>query len=347
MVSFHTCDNFLEWGGPVNLDQLVTFRTVARLGSFRRAAEALHLTQPAVSKQIRALEVELGERLLERGRTSRLTVAGEVLLKYAERVPALVQAAREEISDLRERGRGHLSLGAAQSIAIHLLPRLLEAYRARYPRVTLAVEAGVAVEIMRRVIARELDLGLVVLTAPGPDPPAELTCVPLGASDVVFVAPASEPLVKRRRLTLSDLGNLSWIVSPPGCQYRGHLERRLAERGLQMNVAVEVTGLEVQRRLVQLGLGVTLLPEPLVARDVQAGTLKAFSVEGTKLRSLSCLLYRRDKYIHGAMQGFLALLREVCPSGKAGRGGTADVWYPKDSPLERPTGSQGRSTRKR
>ena len=331
----------------MNLDQLVSFRTVARMGSFRRAAEALNLSQPAVSKQIQALEAELGERLLERGRSVRLTLAGEVLLKYADRVSDMVQVAREAIADLRELGYGRLSLGASPSIAIHLLPQLLEAYRARYPRVTLTVGAGVPHEIMRRVVARDVDLGLVILAAPGPDPPAELTCVLLGVSEIIFVAPASESLVKRRRLTIDELGDLPWILNPDGCQYRSFLERRFAERGLTMNVAVEVTGLEVHKRLVQLGLGVTLLPEPLVARDVQAGTLKAFSVEGTKLRSLSCLLYRRDKYIHGAMQGFLALLREVCPSGKAGRGGTADVWYPKDSPLERATGSQGRSTRKR
>jgi DNA-binding transcriptional LysR family regulator len=331
----------------MNLDQLVTFRTVARMGSFRRAAEVLHLTQPAVSKQIQALEAELGERLLERGRTTRLTVAGEVLLKYAERVPDLVRAAREEISDLRELERGHLSLGAAQSIGIHLLPRLLEAYRARYPRVTLTVEAGVAQEIMRRVVARDLDLGLVVLTAPGPDPPAELTCVPLGESEIRFVAPASEPLVKQRRLTIDELRDLPWILSPGGCQYRGFLERRFAERGLMMNVAVEVTGLEVHKRLVQSGLGVTLLPKPLVAQELKAGTLKTFAVEGMKLRSLSCLLYRRDRYINGAMRGFLALLREVCRSGGAGRGGTADVWYPRDPSLERATGTRKGSPGKR
>jgi DNA-binding transcriptional LysR family regulator len=331
----------------MNLDQLVTFRTVARMGSFRRAAEALHLTQPAVSKQIQALEIELGERLLERGRTARLTPAGEVLLKYAERVPQLVQTAREEISDLRGLGRGHLSLGAAQSIGIHLLPRLLEAYRARYPRVTLTVEAGVALGIMRRVMARDLDLGLVVLTSPGPDPPAELTCVPLGVSDLVFVAPASEPSMRRRRLTINELGDLSWILSPAGCQYRGYVERRFAERGLQMNVAVEVTGLEVQRRLVQLGLGVTLLPKPLVAHDLKVGTLKAFTVEGTKVRSLSCLLYRRDKYIHGAMQGFLAVLQELCGSGNAGRGGPPDVWYPAESSLASVSGTWKGSPGKR
>jgi DNA-binding transcriptional LysR family regulator len=302
------------------------------MGSFRRAAEALNLSQPAVSKQMQALEAELGERLLERGRTARLTPAGEVLLKYAERVPQLVQTAREEIGDLRGLGTGHLSLGAAQSIGIHLLPRLLEAYRARYPGVTLTVEAGVAHEIMRRVIARDVDLGLVVLTAPGPDPPAELACVPLGASEIIFVAPASGPLVKRRRLIIDELGDLPWILSPAGCQYRGFLERRFAERGLTMNVAVEVTGLEVHKRLVQLGLGVTLLPKPLVAPELKAGTLKPFRVEGTKLRSRSCLLYRRDRYMHGAMQGFLAVVRDVCPSGRAShRGRATDVWSLGDS----------------
>jgi DNA-binding transcriptional LysR family regulator len=302
------------------------------MGSFRRAAEALHLTQPAVSKQIRALELELGERLLERGRTVRLTLAGEVLLKYAERVSEMVQNAREEIGDLRELGRGRLSLGASPSIAMQVLPRLLETYRARYPRVTVTVEAGWMPEIMRRVIARDLDLGLVVLTAPGPDPPSQLTCVPLRASEIIFVAPASESLVKRRRLTIDDLRDVPWVLNPDGCQYRGYLERRFAERGLTMNVAVEVTGMEVQKKLVQLGLGVTLLPKPLVAQELKAGTLKAFTVEGAKLRSLSCLVYRRDKYIHGAMRGFLDLLREVFPPGKARhRGGMIDFWHAQRS----------------
>lgn len=322
----------------MNLDQLVTFRTVARMGSFRRAAEALHLTQPAVSKQIRALEVELGERLLERGRTVRLTVAGEVLLKYAERVSQLVQAAREEIADLREERRGRLSLGAGHSIAIHLLPRLLEVYSARYPQVTLTVESGWSPEIMRRVVTRDLDLGLVVLVTPGPDPPSELILTPFDASEVVFVAPASGPFVKRRRFTIDDLRDVPWVLNPDGCQYRGYLERRFAERGLTLHLAVEVTGMEVQKRLVQLGLGVTLLPKPLVAQELKAGTLKTLKVEGAKLRSLTCLVYRREKYIHGAMQGFLELLREVFLRGKARhRGHMVDFWQVfRGSPIARP-----------
>jgi DNA-binding transcriptional LysR family regulator len=112
-----------------------------------------------------------------------------------------------------------------------------------------------------------------------------------------------------------------------------------------MNVAVEVTGLEVHKRLVQLGLGVTLLPKPLVAQDLKAGTLKTFTIEGTKLRSLSCLLYRRDRYINGAMRGFLAVLRDVCPSGRAShRGRATDVWSPRDSSRKSGMESRKRST---
>ncbi len=197
----------------MNLDQLVTFRTVARMGSFRRAAEVLHLTQPAVSKQIRALELELGERLLERGRTVRLTHAGEVLLNYAERVSQMVQDAREEIGDLQELGRGRLSLGVSQSIAIHLL---------------------------------------------------------LPSSKSIRRGTLGSPS-RRRRLSIDDLRDVPWVLNPDGCQYRGYLERRFAERGLTMNVAVEVTGMEVLKKLVQLGLGVTLLPKPLVAQEVKRG----------------------------------------------------------------------------
>jgi DNA-binding transcriptional LysR family regulator len=193
--------------------------------------------------------------------------------------------------------------------------------------VALRVETGWKTEIVRRVTARDLDLGLAVLTVPGPDLPPQLTCVPLQEAEVVFVAPASDPFVKRRRLTIDDLRDVPWVLNLDGCQYRGYLERCFAERGLAMNVAVEVAGLEVQKRLAQLGLGVTLLPRPFVAQELKAGTLKAFTVEGATLRSLTCLIYRRDKYIHGAMQGFFALLREVFPPGKASQQGRGvDSW---------------------
>src|SRR5690242_16235206 len=123
----------------MTLDQLITLQTVSTTKSFRRAAESLHLTQPAVSKQIRALEDELGERLFERGRTARLTVAGATLLKHAERLSQIVRIARDEITDLKELRTGHLAIGASYTVASHLLPGVIEAYRLKYPQVALTV----------------------------------------------------------------------------------------------------------------------------------------------------------------------------------------------------------------
>src|ERR1051325_1925211 len=103
----------------MTLDQIRTFQAVAAARSFRRAAAALHLTQPAVSKQIRALEAELELPLLERGKTVRLTAAGAVLLKHAERLAVLLRSAREEIADIKDLRGGHVSLGATHSFATY------------------------------------------------------------------------------------------------------------------------------------------------------------------------------------------------------------------------------------
>jgi DNA-binding transcriptional LysR family regulator len=182
----------------MTLDQLVTFRTVSSVKSFRRAAEVLHLTQPAVSKQIRALELDLGERLFERGRTTHLTSVGETLLKHADRISQILRTAREEIADLKELRRGYLSIGATHMAAIHVLPQLLETYRERYPQISLTIDAGWAHETVSRVIAHNLDLGLVSLLAPGCDDPPSLISVPLFSNQMIFVASPTKPLIKKR-----------------------------------------------------------------------------------------------------------------------------------------------------
>src|SRR5215471_5319205 len=111
MVSCYKYDNFTDIA--MTLDQLRTFRAVASVKSFRGAAEVLHITQPAVSKQIQALEAELNERLFERGKSAQLTSAGAALLKHAEHLSRILTVAKEEIADLRELRAGHLSIGAA------------------------------------------------------------------------------------------------------------------------------------------------------------------------------------------------------------------------------------------
>jgi DNA-binding transcriptional LysR family regulator len=294
----------------MTLDQLKAFQTVAATKSFRRAAELLHLTQPAVSKQILALETELDQRLIERGRNAQLTAAGSALLKHVERLSRLLTAAREEIADLRELRGGHLAIGAAHSFATYELPRLIETYRKSYPKINLAIEAGWSVEIARRVAAYDLDLGLLVLVSPQLERFPQLTFVPLSETDLVFVVAADDPLGKRNRLTWDDLKEVPWILNQQGCIYRSYIENRLQECGQALKVEVEVLGLELQKQLTQLGLGVALLPRHFVNAELQRGTLKTLRVAGTRLKARSCLVFRSDKYIHAPMRAFLKLLQD-------------------------------------
>jgi DNA-binding transcriptional LysR family regulator len=292
----------------MTLDQLHTFQTIATTHSFRRAAELLSLTQPAVSKQIQALETELEQRLFERGRSAQLTLAGTALLKHVDQLSRIVTVAKEEISDLRDLRQGKLSIGAAHSIATYELPRLIEAYRAAYPKINLVIESGWSVDITRRVLSHALDLGLLILVSPKLEWFPQLSFVPLATTDLAFVVAANNPLANRKRLTWDDLKDVPWILNHDGCVYRSYIERRLKERGQSIKVEVEVLGLELHKKLAELGLGVSLLPQRFVSEEIRRGSLKTLHVIGEKLQAYSCLVFRSDKYLHGAMRAFLQLL---------------------------------------
>lgn len=133
----------------MKLDQLMTFHTVCSVRSFRRAAEMLHLTQPVVSKQIGALESELGERLLERGRNLVVTPAGNTLLKYAETLSVTLRNAQNEIADLKEMNRGHVVIGVSHTLATNLLPNLIEKFRKAYPNISVSIDTGWAPALVR------------------------------------------------------------------------------------------------------------------------------------------------------------------------------------------------------
>lgn len=300
----------------MTLDQLVTLQTVSNAKSFRRAAELLHITQPAVSKQIASLEAELGERLFERGRTASPTAAGKMLLKHAEHLSDILRTARYELADLKELKRGNLSIGASHTIATETLPRLVEKYRRAYPQVILSIKADWSPQILSQVTSRDVDLGVVVLIAPRLDNMPHLACIPLADTEVVFVAAPKDPAARKRRLTFEEFREVPLILTRDGCLYRQYLESRFAEKGCGMNIAVEAIGIELQKRLTQLGLGASLLSRSLVARELKEKSLATFTVQGLKLRSYSCLVYRRDKYIHGAMRGFLSLLEETFEPAK-------------------------------
>jgi DNA-binding transcriptional LysR family regulator len=122
------------------------------------------------------------------------------------------------------------------------------------------------------------------------------------------VTSPDDPLTKRKKITWDDLAEARWILNQEGCQYCSYIKRRFEERGQPMRIEVEVIGLELQKKLSQLGLGVALLPSPFVKTEIDSGSLKRLNIVGANIATPSCLVFRSDKYINARMKSFLQLL---------------------------------------
>lgn len=295
----------------MNSERLRTFHRVARIGSFRRAAEDLHLSQPAVSKQIRALEAELGAQLFERGHSVRLTPAGETLVGYAERMDGLLRAAKDELSDLARVDAGQLRVGLTHSASLQIIPRTVARYRARFPGVGLYLETNWASTLAQNVSRNELDLAIVGLLEPAEQAMPDLECRVLAERAGVFVTSAACPLVTTPNVTIEQARALPWVVNQDGCQFRGFLEDLLRTGGGGTpHWAAEIVGIELQRQLVLLGLGAGMFVESVVADEIASGALVPFTIGSLQPRVRLCLLHRKAKYVHHAMRNFLAMIDE-------------------------------------
>ena len=212
-----------------------TLREIARHGSFSRAAESLHLSQPAVSLHMRQLEARCGTALLERvGKRAFPTPAGAVLLEHAGRAFAELEAAQEALRQLRGVVAGRLRLGTGATASIHLLPPLLGRMRARYPELELIVVTGNSPEIAAAVSANELDVALVTLPVTG----RQLQVTPLLLDPLVAVGPPAQAWPGRGALTAAELARGGTAADRDGAGQRGgHQEaggrrpRRLGEPG--------------------------------------------------------------------------------------------------------------------
>jgi DNA-binding transcriptional LysR family regulator len=244
-------------------DRLRVFDAVVRQGGFSRAARALKVTQSSVSQAIAALEADVGEALFDRGgRQVRLTEAGRVLQEQVGSVLAALEEARGALEAQREVVQGTLALGASDTLATYLLPPVFRALRERFPGVELQLDNRPSPAIAEAVAARSLDVGVVSLPLP-PTVSAgvrALRQVPLQAQrDVVVVAPG-HPLARRARLRPAELADVALVLLDRTTASRAWLDAHFAAAGVQPRVAMETSSLEVVKRLVALGFGVSVVP---------------------------------------------------------------------------------------
>lgn len=294
-----TCEAF----PAVELQNLEAFVQVARERSFTRAAAALFLTQPSVTARIQALEQEIGRPLFERrGRTVRLTEAGEALLPYAQRALELVQegaaAAREA------EGRGTVVVGATVSAATAVLPDLLEAFRRERPGARVVVRYGHSNEVVEMLRDGLADVGFVVRPLHEP----LISVEPLVADDIVLLVPPRHPLAGRRRVTPKDLLGQTLISMQWGEGFE-EFERWMQEE-LGLRSAIEVDGIPLGVILISRGMGVGFAPHRSVAPYVRAGMVRVRTVRDLPaVRREVFLALRRTGRLSGTAQAFVELVR--------------------------------------
>lgn len=292
----------------MDLDALRTFVAIARLGTFSRAAEALHRSQPAISRRIELLEHELKTTLFERLRGGAvLTDAGAALLPHAEAALAAVRDAAEAVDATTQGEAGTVSLAIVGTLANAQLTAHLAAFRRRHPGVRLNIQTATSQVVADLVQRGEANLGLRYLTEPRPG----LTSKTVTEEPLVVVAGRDHPLADGRAHPPQALASERWVAFPARANRESFvqfLERRLSAAGLHDFEVVAIDSLTAQKRLVEAGFGIALMAEAGAEEELRAGALKRIDVPALRATIPISVVHRRAGYLSPAARTLLSTL---------------------------------------
>jgi DNA-binding transcriptional LysR family regulator len=285
--------------------QLRTFVAIAETRSFTRAAERVHLTQAAVSAQIKALEAEAGMPLFARvNKKVFLTEAGETLLKRAERLLRAHDEALIALAHLGQNERGRLRIGTASTMAsTHPLPVILSELKRAHPGAQITVRRATSSEIVAQILHSDLDLGLVSLPVEASDIHAEV----LQRDRLVAVVPPSHPLTKQRAVSAAHLAVEHLILGEQGGNTRRLIDLFFEKSGVRPHVAMELGSMSSIMRMVAHGLGVSIVPRSAARDEIAAGRLRALQVRGLKVYWELGLVSLKSSYEPPVQQTFRRL----------------------------------------
>jgi len=291
----------------VNLSSLRTFLTVARFRGISRALGELHLTQPAVSRQIQGLEEYLGTQLfLRKGRFLALTEAGHILEHYSAQVFELLKEAREEIDSLRGLIRGHLRICAATTIGIYMIPDILGAFKTRHPGIEISLTISNKEEVLRRVQSGTVDLGFAGPPVPFP----EYTSHSFMEDDMVLIVSPEHRLAGKKSVLTKSLGEDVFILRERGSGTREIVEEGLRRAGMFPSHTMELGSTEAIKKVVAANLGVSIVSSRAVTMEVMIGSLHAVRVSDLDLRHSIYVLYLPRSPLSSAAEGFRRFLTD-------------------------------------
>ncbi len=289
--------------------RLQVFHAVAKHLSFTKAAEALFMTQPAVTFQIRQLEEHFNTRLFDRahGRIS-LTPAGQLALEYAERILGLSSELDTRLKEMSGQVAGPLLIGASTTIAEFLLPQVLGEFKARYPAVVPRLFVANSEAVQGRIAERSLDLGFIEGDSHLPSLVTDVCC----DDELQVVCAPSHPLAKLKSVAPKALMEHAYVSREPGSGTREVIDNYLQKAGVQpdsLQVVMELGSPEALKGLVATGLGFTIMSRAIAALEVKLGRLVQIPLSPPLIRHLS-VVYPKERFHSRLVNGFVQFAKE-------------------------------------
>ena len=291
--------------------QLEAFLEAANWGSFRRAADALYLSQPSVSARVQTLESEVGVALFHRtARGVRLTDMGRIFLPFAQRSIETLRRGREVLESVRQTSAGILNMATARVIGTYVLPETLQKFQQLYPDANLHIKVGGSSDVLQMVVDEEVQLGLARFMQ-HPD----VDALHLYDEEAVLVVHPGHSFTKTRVAAMSQVAQEPLIVydpGDPGSSYFQFINRVCRDAGVTAKVEMNLDSVEAAKNMVRLGLGVSFLPRSAVRREVEFESLILIDLaEVPPVLLPTYLLLRRGQEIGPTARSFLKLLQET------------------------------------
>jgi LysR family transcriptional regulator, low CO2-responsive transcriptional regulator len=276
----------------LNLHQLATFQIVAKHRSFVRAAEELHLSQPAISAHIRDLEKRLGVKLFYQiGRKTYLTHAGEAMHHYTQQILALMEDTLEAMAALRSPHQGSLNVGADTTVGTYIIPSLLGKFHQIYPEVEITLEVLNHAPLVDALTGKVVDIAVMSRVPSG----VPVFSEPFAKNELVLVAAPSHRLASITRVPFAKLAQEHFLLREPGSGTRAALEATFEEAGYPLHVSMQVGNNSAIKRGAAAGLGIALLSRVALDMELKTNRLVILDVEGFPLVRQWHLVHLKDK----------------------------------------------------
>lgn len=295
-------------GGEVILDQsLLVFVTVAEKENFTRAAEELHMTQPAVSQYIQTFERMVGTKLLERNnKYVRLNKAGEIVYHHAKEILGLYTRMQCLVDDLMHTASGNLPIGASSTYGEYVLPHIIAHLREQYPLIKPTITIGNTKEIAELVASHQLDIGIVE----GNFKHEKLHIEPIAEDLMFIIISANHRFANRKEIQISELSKETWIVREEGSGTREATEKMFDKFQFHPHNIMEFGSTQIIKESVKEGLGITLLSHWAVRKEISLGTLKMLKINGLPVSRKFSLITQATQFHTKATEVFLDILRK-------------------------------------